>query len=173
MDQLTDQQLTARYERLADAAGHALHALGYLIEDHPDPGADALGAQYNLRQELLGHTMREESAEAVDAVAQHERRKAVAAAFARLDAHDWGYDHGFCDEYGTDPETDAFVDAALAVVQPELDRLRAELEQARQQLDAVLAVCDAAERQATRWEHPLPVPDWVRTVRYAAARPSA
>jgi hypothetical protein len=132
---LTGQQLAARYERLADTATHALHALGYLIEDHSDPGADALGAQYNLRQELLWHTMREEPAEAVDAVAQHERRKAVAAEFARLDAHDWGYDHGFCDEYGTDPETDAFVDAALAVVQPELDRLRAELEQSRQQLD--------------------------------------
>lgn len=126
------QQLAERYERLANSAAHALHALGYLIEDHADPGADALGAQYNLRQELLGHTMREESTEAVDAVAAHERRKAVAAAFARLDAQDWGYDHGFCAEYGTDPETDAFVDAALGLVQPELNRLRAEVENVRE-----------------------------------------
>lgn len=35
-------------------------------------------------------------------------------------------------------------------------------------LDAVLAVCDAAEKQATRWENPLPVPEWVETVRKAA-----
>ncbi|MFI1889879.1 hypothetical protein [Streptomyces jumonjinensis] len=35
-------------------------------------------------------------------------------------------------------------------------------------LDAVHAVCDDAERQATRWEQPLPVPEWVETVRTAA-----
>jgi len=35
-------------------------------------------------------------------------------------------------------------------------------------LDAVHAVCDRAEKQATRWEHPLPVPEWVATVRAAA-----
>jgi hypothetical protein len=35
-------------------------------------------------------------------------------------------------------------------------------------LDAVYAVCDAAEKQATRWEQPLPVPDWVVLVRHAA-----
>ncbi|MFD9124911.1 hypothetical protein [Kitasatospora sp. NPDC059571] len=33
----------------------------------------------------------------------------------------------------------------------------------------VLAACDAAERQSTRWENPLPVPEWVATVRTAAA----
>jgi hypothetical protein len=63
-------------------------------------------------------------------------RDRIAAAFERLDAHQWGYDHGFCEKYGVDPETDSFVDAAIAAVQPELDRLRAELEQARQQLRA-------------------------------------
>ncbi|MGW9026899.1 hypothetical protein ACWGQ5_22500 [Streptomyces sp. NPDC055722] len=36
-------------------------------------------------------------------------------------------------------------------------------------LDAVHEVCDAAEKQATRWEQPLPVPDWVATVRAAAS----
>ncbi|MFB7832063.1 hypothetical protein [Streptomyces sp. NPDC056056] len=35
-------------------------------------------------------------------------------------------------------------------------------------LQAVHAVCDAAEKQATRWEHPLPVPEWVALVRNAA-----
>lgn len=34
-------------------------------------------------------------------------------------------------------------------------------------LDAVLAVCDQAEKQATRWENSLPVPEWVETVRKA------
>ena len=33
---------------------------------------------------------------------------------------------------------------------------------------AVHQVCDEAEQQATRWEHPLPVPEWVATVRAAA-----
>ena len=35
-------------------------------------------------------------------------------------------------------------------------------------LDAVYEVCDKAEQQARRWEHPLPVPEWVATVREAA-----
>ncbi|MFD9047624.1 hypothetical protein [Streptomyces zaomyceticus] len=35
-------------------------------------------------------------------------------------------------------------------------------------LTAVYAVCDAAEKQATRWEQPLPVPEWVVLVRNAA-----
>ena len=35
-------------------------------------------------------------------------------------------------------------------------------------LDAVRDVCDAAEKQATRWEQPLPVPEWVAMVRNAA-----
>lgn len=35
-------------------------------------------------------------------------------------------------------------------------------------LDAVRDVCDKAERQATRWENPLPVPEWVAKIRKAA-----
>ncbi|MFD5678402.1 hypothetical protein, partial [Streptomyces sp. NPDC127040] len=35
-------------------------------------------------------------------------------------------------------------------------------------LNAVHAVCSLAEQQATRWEHPLPLPEWVATVRKAA-----
>jgi hypothetical protein len=34
-------------------------------------------------------------------------------------------------------------------------------------LDAVLAVCDAGEHQAIRWEQPYPVPAWVTDVRAA------
>ncbi|WP_030292292.1 hypothetical protein [Streptomyces katrae] len=36
-------------------------------------------------------------------------------------------------------------------------------------LNAVHDVCREAEKQATRWEQPLPVPEWVSTVRSAAA----
>ena len=43
-------------------------------------------------------------------------RRAVAAEFQRLDAHDWGYDHGFCADPDSDEETAAFVDAAIRIV---------------------------------------------------------
>ncbi|MGW3321081.1 hypothetical protein [Streptomyces virginiae] len=35
-------------------------------------------------------------------------------------------------------------------------------------LNAVMDVCDKAESGANRWENPLPVPEWVATVRAAA-----
>ncbi|MFE7237254.1 hypothetical protein [Streptomyces sp. NPDC057580] len=35
-------------------------------------------------------------------------------------------------------------------------------------LNDVYEVCDQAEKQATRWEQPLPVPEWVATIREAA-----
>lgn len=43
-------------------------------------------------------------------------RAAVAAEFQRLDAHECGYDHGFCADPDSDPETAAFVDAAIRIV---------------------------------------------------------
>jgi hypothetical protein len=58
-------------------------------------------------------------------------RRAVAAEFARLDAHQWGYDHGFSDDPDACEETTSFVDAAIAVMQPELDRAEAERDAAR------------------------------------------
>ncbi|MFD7554175.1 hypothetical protein ACFV9E_06495 [Streptomyces sp. NPDC059835] len=36
-------------------------------------------------------------------------------------------------------------------------------------LNTVHDVCNAAEKQATRWEQPLPVPEWVAAVRHAAS----
>lgn len=65
----------------------------------------------------------------------------------------------------------------------ELTRLRAELEKyvgkeptlrdemayLNRCLNAVFEVCREAETQATRWEDPLPVPEWVSLVRSAAA----
>jgi hypothetical protein len=38
---------------------------------------------------------------------------------------------------------------------------------------SVAALCNAAEKQATRWEHPLPVPEWVDAVRQAIQQPAA
>ncbi|MGW2920368.1 hypothetical protein ACWDBF_21255 [Streptomyces angustmyceticus] len=51
-------------------------------------------------------------------------RQSIAAALAREDAHNCGYDHGFVDKYGIDPETDGIIDAVLNAVQPELDELQ-------------------------------------------------
>ncbi|MFE9736189.1 hypothetical protein ACFYO9_37685 [Streptomyces sp. NPDC005863] len=64
----------------------------------------------------------------------------------------------------------------------ELDRLRVELakyvgheptvaeemSELARRLDNVHAVCDEAEEESLRWEHPLPVPEWVPVVREAA-----
>ncbi|MFD9192938.1 hypothetical protein ACFWCA_32590 [Streptomyces phaeochromogenes] len=64
----------------------------------------------------------------------------------------------------------------------EIDRLRTErakyvgkeptiaeeMEHLSRCLDAVYALCGATEKQAGRWEHPLPVPEWVEQVRKAA-----
>jgi hypothetical protein len=43
-----------------------------------------------------------------------------------------------------------------------------EMAELGRRLDAVHDLCDAAEQQAERWEHPLPVPAWVEQVRKAA-----
>jgi hypothetical protein len=48
--------------------------------------------------------------------ARDDIRRAVAAEFQRLDAHQFGYDHGFCADPAADPETAAFVDAAIRIV---------------------------------------------------------
>ncbi|MFD8805608.1 hypothetical protein [Streptomyces sp. NPDC059597] len=72
---------------------------------------------------------------------------------------------------------------AAAVLLAEVRRLRAALDRMRaardviaslhrdlaDRLNAVTELCDAAEKQATRWERPLPVPEWVAEVRRAAA----
>ncbi|MFI5831012.1 hypothetical protein ACIA6C_27825 [Streptomyces sp. NPDC051578] len=47
--------------------------------------------------------------------------------------------------------------------------LREEMAYLNRCLNAVFEVCREAEKQATRWENPLPVPEWVSMVRKAAA----
>lgn len=46
--------------------------------------------------------------------------------------------------------------------------IREEMAYLNRCLTAVHEACTAAERQAARWEYPLPVPEWVATVRAAA-----
>lgn len=47
--------------------------------------------------------------------------------------------------------------------------LRDEMAYLHRCLNAVFNVCRVAEKQALRWENPLPVPEWVSAVRSAAA----
>jgi hypothetical protein len=49
-------------------------------------------------------------------------RDRIARALQREDARNWGYDHGFENRYGVDEETDAFVDAVLAVLPAPADQ---------------------------------------------------
>ncbi|WP_282790833.1 hypothetical protein [Streptomyces sp. CC224B] len=72
--------------------------------------------------------------------------------------------------------------AELAAVRTERDEARTDLAKyvgheptiaeemtyLRRCLADVRAVCDKAERDSLRWEHPLPVPEWVHVVREAA-----
>jgi len=48
------------------------------------------------------------------------------------------------------------------------ERWRKRAEAAEARIGAVLDLCDREERNAMRWENPLPVPDWVAPVQRAA-----
>jgi hypothetical protein len=104
--------------RLAAKARRALAALDSLIYDCEDPGTEALGARYELAQELISHPDPEAPAADQDAEALALLRNRIAAQFTREDAEHWGYDHGFSAKYGEDPETDAFVDIAVQALAP-------------------------------------------------------
>jgi len=63
----------------------------------------------------------------------------------------------------------------LASPQAEIERLRAEWRRLRAERDAlrdrlnrVLDICDREQRNAIRWENPIPVPEWVASVQRAA-----
>jgi hypothetical protein len=53
------------------------------------------------------------------------------------------------------------VDAFAVEVAAERDALQA-------RLNAVLDICDREQRNAIRWENPIPVPEWVAEVQRAA-----
>ncbi|WP_282084088.1 hypothetical protein [Streptomyces tendae] len=109
-----------------------------------------------------------------------EREAEIAAAVALYEGHP---NIGFacCSAHGpADGVRDLL--AELAAVRAERDQARAELSKyvdkeptiaeemdyVSRCLNAVRDVCDTAEKQATRWENPLPVPEWVESVRAAA-----
>lgn len=54
-----------------------------------------------------------------------------------------------------------FRNAVLAEAAAERDALQA-------RLNAVLDICDREQRSATRWQDPIPVPEWVAPVQRAA-----
>ena len=63
----------------------------------------------------------------------------------------------------------------LVSPQAEIERLRAEWRRLRTERDAlrdrlnrVLDICDREQRNAVRWEDPIPVPEWVASVQRAA-----
>lgn len=64
----------------------------------------------------------------------------------------------------------------IAALREQLDKyvgkeptLRDEMAYLHRCLNAVFNECRKAEKQATRWKDPLPVPEWVSTIRSAAA----
>ncbi|BBC30068.1 hypothetical protein SGFS_013620 [Streptomyces graminofaciens] len=61
----------------------------------------------------------------------------------------------------------AALPAARALVK-RADELVTENAQLRARLSAVLDICDREQRNAMRWENPIPVPDWVGPVQRAA-----
>jgi hypothetical protein len=65
--------------------------------------------------------------------------------------------------------------AELAATREELagqkratERWRERAEKAEERLSAVLDICDREQRNAIRWENPIPVPEWVAPVQRAA-----
>lgn len=68
-------------------------------------------------------------------------RAQFAQRFSDVDARDWGGDHGFVPSYGSDTESDAFVDAAVAV-----------FEQAHGDLVRVVATWQALFEDKEEWE---------------------
>ncbi|MFB7162282.1 hypothetical protein [Streptomyces sp. NPDC056242] len=96
------------------------------------------------------------------------------------------FNHHIARVTGTNPErNEAFIAharedvpallAELAAVRTELAKyvgkeptIAEEMEHLGRCLNAVYDLCDKAEKQAGRWEHPLPVPAWVEQVRAAA-----
>jgi hypothetical protein len=58
--------------------------------------------------------------------------------------------------------------AQIANYQPVLAEVDAHKGQLTNRLNAVLDICDREQRNAMRWENPIPVPDWVAPVQRAA-----
>lgn len=117
----------------------------------------------------------------MSAPAQPEQplRQRIAQALAATDVH-WGYHCGFS-AAPDDDMTAAYVTAALAVVQPDLDARDAEIQQLRaaendlhRRLNDIENLCDHAESAALAdWQNPQPVPQWAVDARAICRREPA
>jgi len=58
--------------------------------------------------------------------------------------------------------------AEIERLRAEWRRLRTERDALRDRLNRVLDICDREQRNAVRWEDPIPVPEWVASVQRAA-----
>ncbi|MEU0978492.1 hypothetical protein ABZ488_04675 [Streptomyces griseus] len=109
-------------DRLRAAAQRALESLDNLIADHQDPGAEALGARYELARELSNTSpevarriLGTSAAEGATAVPSADRRARYAAAIREADG--WVLHDG-----------QHMIDAVMAVADAEQASLRAEAE---------------------------------------------
>ena len=99
--------------------------------------------------------------------ADHDQQGNIRASEYRLSeaVADYGWDGA--EEF---PEVRRFLDRLGAIVaeqEKELKRVYAQRDEAEARIEKALAVCNAGEWQATRWEQPFPVPAWVTDVRAA------
>lgn len=62
----------------------------------------------------------------------------------------------------------ALARTAVSELLAELAAVRAERDEAQERLSSVLDLCDREQRNAMRWENPIPVPEWVAPVQRAA-----
>ncbi|MET7429589.1 hypothetical protein ABZT16_11405 [Streptomyces flaveolus] len=89
---------------------------GQTVEDKPDGGIvrRCRGCNGKGLRRLADEAQQQPDTETP--TDQGTLRDRIAEALEREDAHNAGYDHGFCSQYGVDSETDGFVDAVLAVL---------------------------------------------------------
>ncbi|MFJ7525181.1 hypothetical protein ACIQ1S_09660 [Streptomyces griseus] len=143
-------------DRLRAAAQRALESLDNLIADHQDPGAEALGARYELAREL-SNTSPEvarqllNAAEGATAEPSVDRRARYAAAIREADG--WVLDDG-----------QHMIDAVMAVADAEQASLRAEVEGLDEALRGAIS---ASEKDGARLPPPAPA-DRAAVLREAA-----
>lgn len=117
--------MTTPEDTLRQAAEHAMKVLPSalaeitaddLLEhaDYVEGGGRAQPSRVQCAEEVLALPV-----PAVSPAPDTDLRARIAAVLARLDAEQWGSDHGFAERYGADAETDSFVDALAALFERE------------------------------------------------------
>jgi hypothetical protein len=97
---------------------------------------------------LLAHDC-PEPAVSVSPVDTDGLRQRIAQRFSDVDARDWGGDHGFVPSYGSDTESDAFVDAAVEVFEQAHGDLVVRAANLRSERDAARAAIADIDAHAT------------------------